>query len=255
MKPASIVSSDLVKSKKKRKRIKRGILIFILLASTAVILSLKLPYFNVSNILVTNNINVTKESIIDISGIKNGNNIFYLKSNVAKNLLLQNQYIEKVSIHRILPSTVSIDVNERKIMYYYKDKGKYLVVGIDGILIEKKDNINNMKLVSLMGFDFAASNVGEKLKSNEDRRYDAINQIGELIFSNNSKHAITKVDVSDVLNINIYFDNICVKIGTIENVKNKLNMAINILSQNALKGSKGYIDVSFGASPVFSIQK
>lgn len=255
MKPASIVSSDIIKRKKTRKRIRRGILIFILLASTAVILCLKLPYFNVSNITVTSNINVTKESIIDISGIENGNNIFYLKSNVARDLLLKNQYIEKVSIHKILPSTINIDVNERKIMYYYKDKGKYLVIGNDGTLIEKKDDISKMKLVSLMGFDFEASKIGEKIKSDEDRKYDAISQIGELILSDNSKHVITKVDVSDVLNINVYFDNICVKIGAIENVKNKLNIAINILSQNAIKGSKGYIDVSFGANPVFSIQK
>lgn len=255
MKPEAIVSTDIIKGKKLSKKIKRGIVIFVLLATTAVILGLKLPYFNVSQILVTNNVNIPKEDIIDISGIQKGNNIFYLDSNLAKAILLKNQYIENISIKRVLPSTINIDVDERKITYFFNDKGKYLVIGNDGVLIEKRNDIIAMKLVSLSGFEFEQSEVGKKLKSNENRKFDAINQIGQLILDNKSNHVITKVDVNDVLNINVYFDNVCVKIGTIENVKNKLNMAINILSQNALKGSKGYIDVSFGANPVFSIQK
>lgn len=255
MKPEVIVSSDIVKGKKLNRKFKRGLVIFILLATTVVILGLKLPYFNISKITVQNNLNIPKESIIDISKIQNGNNIFYFDSNLAKSLLLKNEYIENVSIKRILPSTINIDVDERKITYFYNDKGKYLVIGTDGVLIEKRNDIISMKLASLLGFEFSKSEVGKKLKCNENRKFDAINQIGELILNNNSNHIITKVDVSDVLNINVYFDNICVKIGSIENVKNKLNMAINILSQNALKGSKGYIDVSFEANPVFSIQK
>lgn len=255
MKAETKDSSDFIKKKKRKKQFKKATIIIILFTITAVILLLKLPYFNVSKILVTNNINLSNESIITISGIENGNNIFYINGNAAKNLLLKNPYIEKVSIKRILPSTINIEVNERKIMYYYKDNGNYLVIANDGTLIEKREQISKMKLVELSGFEFGASQVGEKLRSDETRKFEAINQIGEIILNNKTEHVITKVDVSDVLNIKIYFENICVKIGTIENVKEKLNMAINILSQNDFKAMKGYIDVSFNGNPVFFIQK
>lgn len=255
MKAETKDSSDFIKKKKRKKQFKKATIIIILFTITAVILLLKLPYFNVSKILVTNNINLSNESIINISGIENGNNIFYINGNAVKNLLLKNPYIEKVSIKRILPSTINIEVNERKIMYYYKDNGNYLVIANDGTLIEKREQISKMKLVELSGFEFAASKVGEKLSSDEPRKFDAINQIGEIILNNKTEHVITKVDVSDVLNIKIYFENICAKIGTIENVKEKLNMAINILSQNNFKAMKGYIDVSFNGNPVFFIQK
>ena len=63
------------------------------------------------------------------------------------------------------------------------------------------------------------------------------------------------VDVSNVLDIKVYSGKMCIKFGTTEDLKNKFNKAINIISQPEYKDAKGYVDVSFKGNPVVFIEE
>lgn len=247
--------NELVAKRRKRRLYKKGILILLILFSVLIMLCLKLQYFNITDIVVTGNKNITSEEIIKLSGIYKGNNIFYVNTLNIKKGVLSNPYILDVHISRKLPSTIKINVTERKAVFYGMKNGKFLIFGGDGIALEERNNIDGMKLVKLDGFDFSKSNIGSSLKCDDKRKMDIISKLSTILFNSSNNLGIEYIDITDIVNIKAYSGNMCLKLGSSDNIDKKINTAINILQGSNLKDAKGYIDVSFNGNPIFYVDK
>lgn len=246
--------NELIKKRRRKRAIKRSIVFSLLLISIMVTLCLKLSYFNVSNIIVSNNNIINAEEIIALSKINKGTNIFYMDLKKIETNLLSNPYILKADVKRKLPNTISISVTEREAVFYINAENKKLIIDKYGVVLEERDDVSNMQLTNLQGFDFEAAKVGSIIPCDDDRKIQFITLITDLISSNTSGIKITSVDLNDVLNIKVYTGDMCIKLGDSSNLKDKLNLALNIINNNNLKESKGYIDVSFEANPVLFIE-
>ena len=249
------VKGEVLRKNNKRKKTKKIILIFILIASVFITLCLKLSYFNISEINVYNNKNVSSEDVIKLSNINKGSNIFYI--NTQRNItdMLKNPYILNVSIKRRLPSTIDITVKERVASFYCVKGNEFLIIGEDGVVLEQKQNLNNNALIKLFGFNTQQATLGKVLPCDDERKISVIGTITEIVNSTNSKFKMTALDISDLFNIRAYYGNMYVNLGTSEDLYDKLNKAINILGLEQLKNAKGYIDVSVDSKPVFYIEK
>ena len=75
-----ITNKSKVLRKNSKKEKQKIVLIFILLASVFITLCLKLSYFNINEIKVFNNKNISSEDIIKLSNINKGSNIFYINT-------------------------------------------------------------------------------------------------------------------------------------------------------------------------------
>ncbi|EJO5346601.1 FtsQ-type POTRA domain-containing protein [Clostridium botulinum] len=249
-------TDEYIKIKKKRKKIKKIVVLFIFLISILVTLCLKIPYFNIKSIEVKGNINISKEAIKHSSTVKIGNNIFYANKKEAIESIALNPYIDKVKITKKLPNKVEIDIKEREALFYNKVNKEFLVISKNGCLLEKRKDIKNMKLINIQGFDFNQSKIGSPLKSKDERAVKVLNDFGVLLKDNRSDVVFTQIDLTNLLDIKIYSKGICVKIGTSDEIEKKLNTAINMLKRDELKkAKKGYIDVSYKGNPVFYIEK
>lgn len=249
------MKTEANRKKVKRKNIIKILMFFIILISVLITLCLKLSYFNVKKIEVTGNKNVTKEEIIKLSKISQGNNIFYINLKESRTNLLKNTNIMDVHIKRIFPSKIVITVKERDAVFYIQKDSKYLIIDKDGIVIEEKDNIDNLKLVGLEGIEAKEALAGAKIPVEDKRVIQLIGKITELYNNNISKYSITSANVSNLLDINLYYGNICVKIGTADGFEKKLNKALNVIDTQGLSDKKGYVDVSYEGNPVFHIEK
>jgi len=248
---------DNVLIEKRRKKIflKKCILFFIFIISVFLVLCFKLPYFNISNISVVNNKLVTKEEIIKLCAIKAGNNIFYINTSRSSEKILKNPYILSAKVERKFPNNIIIDVVEREAMYYNIKDNKYLVIDKNGIVLEEREEINNMRLIKLEGFDYNKAEIGMKLTSDDDRRIEAVSELAKIVKANKFFLKVTNIDVTNPYALNVYYGNICIKLGSCDNIDKKLNAAANILERDELKQGKGYIDVSFDGNPVFFMEK
>lgn len=247
--------NELIEKRRKKIRIKRYITIIVILIAVVVTLCLKLSYFNIKDIKVLNNRNIGSEEIKKLSQINLGENIFYLNLRKSRTAILSNPYILKADIKRKLPNKINIYVEERTAVFYVKQNEKYLVIDEKGIVLEEKNSINGMKLIKLEGFEGKNYKVGEVLDNSDVRKLKIINDITKLIKS--LKDGILEpsiVDIKDLTDIKLYYGNIMVKIGTSDELQEKINKAINILVDNKLIDKKGYIDVSFKGSPVFFVE-
>jgi len=248
----------LLYKRKHKKKVRRLVLLVIIMISTLITLCFKLPYFNIATIDVIGNINVPKVEINKSSNIALGNNIFYTNFNDSKEEITKNPYILNVEFKKTLPNKVVIKVEERVAVFYGKVNSTFYILDNKGILLEKRSDIKDMKLVNLIGFNYEKCEVGNIIVSEDGRKITIANEITNLINDyrkTNSSSKITMVDVSNVVDIKVFAGEMCIKFGTSEDLKNKFNKAINIISQPEYKVTKGYVDVSFKGNPVVFIEK
>lgn len=248
-------NNELIKKRRRKKRIKRLLIFFIFLISLSVILCLKIPYFNISSITVDNNKIVDEDYIIKNSGIVKGSNIFCVNEKSIKAKIEKNPYVSDVNIRRELPDKIIIDVDERQPAYYTMFSNQYYIIDNKGIVLEKKDTIKGMSLIFIKGVSEKDCILGKSIFTINSREINVISEVASLIPRLSSPIKITAIDVSDILNINIYFSNMYVKIGDDQNIQSKINKGINVILGNSLKDAKGYVDVSFKGNPVYHIEK
>lgn len=245
--------NELIEKRRKKIRRKRILLFGIILICVLITLCLKLPFFNIKNIVVENNNIIGSDEIIKQSGIVKGNNIFTVSLKSYKDNIKQNPYVMDVNIHKKFPDTINITINERKAAFYAQIEKKYIIIDKNGVVLEKKDNLNGMKLIRLDGFNTNNCEIGKVIKCDDERKLKSIALLTDAVFQNNSLK-LTTVDISDTLNLKAYINNMCIILGSPEELDKKLNKAINIVVKQDLKDKKGYVDVSFNGSPVYKIE-
>lgn len=264
------LDNELIIKRRKKRRIKRLLFFLIVIVTTLITLCYKLPYFNVSYINVENNKILSSDFIVEASGLKTGNNIFFVDVKAAKNKILSNPYILNCDIGRKLPNQFVIKVEERKASYYIKENNSYYIIDNKGILLEEKSDISNFNLVEIQGVGLNSKELGKVFvtEKNKDRIIDVLTSLQGLLergLNDNIRQSlglkdgdvipIKKIDFTQRYNIGISYNNINILCGDGSNLEAKLKKAINIIDQQKLFDKKGYIDLSFDGNPVYDIQQ
>jgi len=248
----------LLHKRKTKKKIRYLMLLVIIMISTLITLCIKLPYFNIDSIKIIGNSNVSTNEIYNTAKVHLGSNIFYENFNDSKQQIMKNPYILGVIVKKETPNKVTIQIEERVAVFYGKVNNSYYVIDNKGIILEKRSNIKDMNLVKLIGFNYEKCEVGKLIGAKDDRKISIINEITNVINvyrKNNKNSNIAMVDVSNVLDVKVFTGEMSIKLGTTEDLENKFNKAINIITQLHYEGAKGYVDVSFEANPVVFIEK
>ena len=248
-------NNELIRKRRKRRAIRRNIVLIILLVAVSITLCLKLTYFNVDTVAIHNNSIISSEEITENANINFGTNIFYMNLKQIKTNVLGNPYIEEVAVKRLLPRTISITVKEREAKFYGEADNQYVIIDNNGVMLEKRDNIDGMNLTRLSGLEFQKAELGVLVPGVDERKQEIIRTITELIGLNSSDIKIDSVNLESTVNIEMHCQNILVKLGDGENLKQKMNKALNIIVANNLISQKGYVDVSFNGNPVIDIEK
>ncbi len=248
----------LLNKRKNKKKLRYLMLLVIIMISTLITLCIKLPYFNITSIEIIGNMNASKVEIYNTAKTHLGSNILYDNFIDSKKQIMKNPYILDVKVKKNLPNKITIQVQEKVAVFYGEENNNYYILDNNGIILEKRSNIKDMKLVKLIGFNYDKCEVGKLIGSKNDRKIIVIKEITNIINEYrkaNSNSNITMVDVSNVLDVKVFTGEMCIKFGTTEDLKNKFNKAINIITQLKYQGAKGYVDVSSTGNPVVFIEK
>lgn len=247
--------NELIIRRRKKRFHKRCFILSIFAIAAAIILCYKLPCFNIKRIDITHNKTVSSKDIIKMSGISIGNNIFCVKSSRIKSNIAQNPYVESVEISKILPSKISISINERETAFYIKKDNIFYLIDKNGFVLAQKDYFDCRYLIEIKNADTGKLKAGCRLSFNDSRYYDVLRQFSDIEDENRKVLDISSIDISNVLDIKAYCNDFCIRIGNSENLPEKLNKAMLILQAKGLKNAKGYVDVSYKGNPVFFIRK
>ena len=241
---------ELTKQEKKRKKRNRRIKFFIKLVliigliSGGIVFALTSPIFNIKNINVLNNNQLSSDTIISLSELKQEENIFKFYSKKVKDKIKENPYIENVKIHRKLPSTIEIEIEEREPNYSVDFMGKYAYINKQGYLLEISEDSKQLPI--LIGSSTAEENMvlGNRLDNEDLTRLEDVIKIMNSATEKKLDKMVTSIDISDKNNYSIYLEQEKKKVhlGQTNNLSNKMLYVVSIIEQEQGKEGDIYVD-------------
>ena len=223
------------KRKKRNKRIKLILKIILLIGIIAggITFALTSPIFNIKDIQVLNNSQVNSDTIISLSELKIEENIFKFSTNSVIQKIKENPYVESVEVHRRIPNTVQIDIQERVATYSVDYMGKYAIINNQGYILEISED--NKGLPIILNSTTAEQEVSPNQRLNEEdlEKLEDVLRIMSSAKENNLDTEVTNIDIDDKNEYIIYLEqeNKHVHLGDSSNLSNKMLYVVAILEE------------------------
>lgn len=147
-----MAQTEKTEKKRKKRRRKNYLLRFLIVIALGVGIYYcgSSDIFDISRVKVLGNDYYTVEQIKDKANVKIGENIFRFRKSGVKKRLLRDPYVKNVVIKRRLPSTIVIDVEERKEQAALYNGKEYVIIDEDGLVLRvSKDEPKITKITNL----------------------------------------------------------------------------------------------------------
>lgn len=214
------------------------IIIFVILIFAAALISW--DKFTIREIKVNGLNNVNYLDVIHVSGIEYKKNIFAVDLNETKEMIAGNPLLEVQSVKRILPSTIEINVIERKPIAVMKALDKYIVLNSQCIVVGTLDtNANNTSAV-VDGVTLTSYQLGEVIDVKSEIKVERLRQLLKAIESTEIGKHIKSIDMSLTENIKLEtHEGYDVKLGNIEKIETKCKWVKFMIPHLQKQGKEG----------------
>ena len=194
-----------IRKKRKKRLIKKCILLLILLLGIGTFLAYKTEFFTVNKIVYKGDSLITGEFVkTNAEEVKGSNIITFNKDELIKKLM-QNPYVNTVTISKKLPKTLEVNVNEKKGIYYQKNGNSFDIISEDLHLLERTNSLDGKNLIEIKGLNIKDKEVGMKIEENTrlEKVLNLLYKAEEKMQKDNKGVSITSLDVNDMANMKI----------------------------------------------------
>lgn len=241
-----IQKKEEIKRQKRKKRISIVIKTVILLGIIAggCAFALTSPIFHIETIEVLNNNIVSSEEVISLSELKTGENIFKFSKINAKDKIKENAYIENLKIHRKMPNTIQITIEEREPKYSVEFMGKYAYINTQGYILEISEDSKGLVIIQGITTNEEEIKPNQRLNIDDLMALEDIIKIMNVAKDNNIETKITSIDIISKNDYSLYIseEKKRIYLGDNTNLGNKILHAIAIMEKE--KGNEGEIYVN-----------
>ena len=238
-----------MKKNKKRINTSKVVIIFSLILIVVIVLytSLNSGIFNSDNIEIEGNKYVESEYIIKALEVNNNKNIFRYNIKDMEEILLNNKYIDKVEIKRLLPNTLKVSIIEKEIVANLYNEEIYCYIDKEGNFIDEIDENNKDNEVITVHIDYNKTDSQEiKFKNEENKK--RLLYLLEYIKEEGIYKKIDNIDITKPNSINMSTkEDINILLNSDEELKYNISRLAMILADLQNKKQKGgEIDLSTG---------
>lgn len=235
--------AQILKKKKKIKKIIKLMTLFLLIIG-GVVFVLVSPIFNIDEINVTNNEQISTETIVSLSQLQIGQNLFKFNKNKVEKELKTNPYIESADIRRKIPNKVEIIIEERKKNYNVEFLNGYAYINNQGYILEISEQ--KLDLPVIQGISTEADQVteGNRLNEQDLSKLETVIQIMNICKDYELDAKVSAIDITNKSDYILYMEdeNKTIHLGDESNLSNKMLYVPAILEEN--KGKEGTIYVN-----------
>ncbi|MEW6623147.1 MAG: FtsQ-type POTRA domain-containing protein [Bacillota bacterium] len=235
-----------------KSRIVQTTLIVILLC-ISLFLFIQSNFFNCQRVIITGNHWLHEDYLIKVADVSMGSNLFYIDVSVVKQKLELIPMVESVIIQKRLPHTLYITIVERTPALLLVASGKFILVDKQGVFIRDVESIRDfMDLPIVTGLDIKQDIApGELL---QDAKMILALTLQKKIWEEYGEY-FNEIDLSlGINNVVMYTrEGITVKIGSIDNIDEKMSLFKKIYLDKLQEGNLAlldYLDISFSGLPV-----
>ena len=212
--------------------------------------------FKICNIEITGNSQVSQETILLLSEIKQDQNVFLTNTTKAENKITENPYIKEVHVKKMLPDKIKIEIVEKQKAYIIEFDGMYAYIDKRGYILEtttsKVDN-----LITLQGYSTQNENIiaGNLLCKEDLEKLEDLQNILNSAEKNEMQDKIDRINIKDennyILNMAIYKK--IVYIGDTSNLATKMLRTKDIIDKTMELEGKIFVNGNFnqGFDPYF----
>ena len=167
---------------------------------------------------------------------------FLAKNSLLLSLKYRNKeikdvpFIETMSVRILSPTSIKITIYEKAIAGYVEYMGQYIYFDKDGTVVESSD-IKTEGIPQVMGMKFDHVVLWEKLPVSDEEIFKNILDVSQLLAKYEIK--VDRIYFDDDYNVTLYFDQARVKLGSFDNIDEKIIRLKAILPE--LKGKKGVL--------------
>lgn len=234
------------KKMKKQKRMKTilKVVTLLFLLTGATIFAFVSPIFNVQEIEVLQNNQVSKEEILSLSGLQVGQNLFQFRTSQVKKAIQENAYIDMVKITRKIPNKIQISVVEREKKFSLEFLNGYAYLNNQGYILEISND--QLDLPILQGASTPEEKIvaGERLEKEDLEKLGMVIQIMDACKTCELDNKVTSIDMNNKSEYSIYIEEEkkTIYLGEASNLSNKMLWVQAIMEDN--KGKEGEIFVN-----------
>ncbi len=239
----------MTKDKKRRRRRRSSLLytpIALLLIAIIGIFGVSV-FFRVATIEVTGAEKYTVQQILSGSGLKTGDNIFFIDADKVSRRIRSNlPYLSEVVVEKEMPDTVRITVSESRPLAVVRYESDWWIIDQMGRVLEATDNLGAAEKIKVSGLTIASLGVGETLGVGEEEqtKFQYLTEVLRAVQSAGIAGGVQTLDVSNIANITFdYIGRFTVTFGSGEDADNKIVRVLKAIE--TLKDTdRGRIDVS-----------
>jgi len=242
-----IEKKEKLKSNNKKSKIIKSIIKWAILLSALIasfIYFMMSPLFNLTEVQIAGNEKLSTDTIISLSNLTIGENIYKTSINKIKKNIKQNAYIESVEAKRLLPNKIRVTVKERKATYNLEYANSFVYINNQGYILEIEED--KLEVPIIEGYTTSVENiiVGNRLSDEDLEKLGNVLRIMESANVNEIGNLITRINISDKQNYTIILEGEkkTVYLGDASNLSTRMLYIKAILEEE--KGIEGEIFVS-----------
>ncbi|HWP50367.1 MAG TPA: FtsQ-type POTRA domain-containing protein [Clostridia bacterium] len=233
---------------RRRKRSKKKYTLYYLLAlvlmlSVGVALSLTV-FFKIENIQVVGDTRYAKDELIDVAGIRLGDNLFRVsKKSAAEKLIAGYPYIAQIRLQRVLPNSLLLHVTEAQPKAAVETGQAYMLLDERARVLETDLPTCPEGYFRVIGFSSGLS-PGDYLPEQDGDRLGVLLKIQDSIAANGLSK-IKLIDLSDTADIWLLYDGrVAVELGSRSDIDYKIRAAKSVIDLSVTDKTVGTLDVS-----------
>ena len=198
--------------------------ILLVALAISIVMFMMSPLFNLSEIQVINNEKLSSDTIISLSEIQIGDNIYKISKRKTVNKIKQNAYIESVKIERKLPDKINITIKERRPTFMLEYANSYVYINNQGYILEISEQ--KLECPIIMGYETPEDNIkpGNRLNEQDLEKLSTVLKIVETANGNEIGNLITRINIEDKQNYTLVLEEEkkTVYLGDASNLSNRI---------------------------------
>lgn len=228
--------------------------LLILLGLLAIAAAIGLKVFEVQNIDVKGAETISKESIIALSGIGRGENIFKVSLGQARQNLESDPLVEVIGISRIFPDKIKIEIRQRQPHGAIAWLGSYVIIDEKGFVVDVRDSLPVGQYPLITGIDIEPSEKGKPLVGVTSGEKELMYKLLSALHDKKALQYISEVSLADTGRIIMLTgEGMQIDIGKPSDLDKKAQWIACSVPELRSKGyTTGILYVTGTNSPVFS---
>jgi cell division protein FtsQ len=237
-----------------RNKNKKGpvLMLLVLIIALTLLVILGTSYFVVSDIVVEDSAFLSRQQILELSGIKTGTNIFMVKLSEAEGRIEAHPFVMRADVSRELPNRITISVEERQLVGYLPFMGSYLLVDDEATVISATPDTLVENIPVFGGLQVKDFEIDRAIAIENRAIFDKIIYISKNITKFMARYSPVHVDISDPESIVLSVaDRFKIRLGDTDDLDYKLKYGCTILEKLFEQSAGGEIDVSESGKAFF----